>query len=60
MFKTPTDDQYQTGPLFDPLSFALDAYDNATANTETVTHVNDSVQKFGGGSWSTNLKCKTS
>ncbi len=60
MFKTPTGDQYQTGPLFDPLSFALDAYDNATAPTETVTHVNDSVQKFGGGSWSTNLKCKTS
>ncbi len=60
MFKTPTDDAYQTAPLFDPLSFALDAYANATANTETVTHVNDSVQKFGGGSLSTNLKCKAS
>lgn len=60
MFKTPTGDPYQTGPLFDPLSFALDAYDNATAHTETITHVNDSVQKFGGGSWTTNLKCKTS
>ena len=58
MFKTPTDDPYQTGPLFDPLSFALDAYGNATTNTETVTHVNDSVQKFGGGSLATNLKCK--
>jgi hypothetical protein len=60
MFKTPTDDAYQTAPLFDPLSFALDAYGNATTNTETVTHVNDSVQKFGGGSLSTNLKCKAS
>lgn len=60
MFKTPTDDPYQTAPLFDPLSFALDAYGNANTNTETVTHVNDSVQKFGGGSLSTNLKCKAS
>jgi hypothetical protein len=60
MFKTPTDDAYQTAPLFDPLSFALDAYGNTTTNTETVTHVNDSVQKFGGGSLSTNLKCKAS
>ncbi|MGP0034235.1 MAG: hypothetical protein ACLP4R_06610 [Solirubrobacteraceae bacterium] len=60
MFKTPTDDAYQTAPLFDPLSFALDAYGNATTTTETVTHVNDSVQKFGGGSLSTNLKCKAS
>ena len=49
MFETPTDDAYQTAPLFDPLSFALDAYGNATANTETVTHVDDSVHKFGGG-----------
>ena len=32
MFKTPTDDAYQTAPLFDPLSFALDAYGNATTN----------------------------
>jgi hypothetical protein len=60
MFKTPTDDAYQTTPLFDPLSFALDAYDNATTNTETVTHVNDSVDNFGGGKLTTNLKCKTS
>jgi hypothetical protein len=43
MFKTPTDDPYQTEPLFDPLSFALDAYENASTHTETVTHVNDSV-----------------
>ncbi|HTX11305.1 MAG TPA: hypothetical protein VME22_21975 [Solirubrobacteraceae bacterium] len=58
MFKTPSNDQYQTAPLFDPLSFALEAYDNATANTQTVTHVNDSVDKFGGGKLTTNLKCK--
>jgi hypothetical protein len=60
MFKTPTNDLYQTAPLFDPLSFALDAYHNGTTTTETVTHVNDSVDKFGGGKLSTNLKCKTS
>ena len=60
MFKTTSNDEYQTAPLFDPLSFALDAYDNANTNTETVTHVNDSVDKFGGGKLTTNLKCKTS
>ena len=60
MFKTPSNDQYQTAPLFDRLSFALDAYDNANTNTQTVTHVNDSVDKFGGGKLTTNLKCKTS
>ncbi len=59
MFKTPTDDPYQRGPLLGPPSFAFDAYDNAGTHTETVTHVNDSVQKFGGGTWSKNLKCKT-
>jgi len=60
MFKAPSDDPYQTAPLFDPLSFALDAYDNAGTNIETIAHVNDSVPKFGGGSISTNLKCKAS
>ena len=60
MFKTPTDDTIQTAPLFDPLSFALDAYDNGATNTKTVTHVNDSVPKFGGGTVSTNLKCHES
>jgi len=60
MFKSPSDDPYQTAPLFDPLSFALDAYDNATTNTKAVTHVNASVPKFGGGTLSTNLECNAS
>jgi len=60
MFKPPSNDQYQTAPLFDPLAFALDTYDNGTTNTTLVTHVNDSVDKFGGGKVTTNLKCKTS
>jgi len=60
MFKTPTGDLYQTGPLFDPLSFALDAYDNGTTNTETVTHVNSTVHNSSGQAVSTNLQCKAS
>jgi len=58
MFKTPSDDPYQTAPLFDPLSFALDAYDNGTTNTETVTHVNSTVHNSSGTPVSTNLECK--
>jgi hypothetical protein len=60
MFKAPTDDPYQTAPLFDPLSFALDAYQNAGTNIQKVTHVHDSVAKFGGGTLSTDLKCNAS
>ena len=58
MFKTPSDDPYQAAPLFDPLSFALDAYDNGTTNTETVTHVNSTVHNSSGTPVSTNLECK--
>jgi len=60
MFKAPTDDLYQTAPLFNPLSFALDVYDNGTTNTGTVTHVNDTVHNSSGSPVSTNLKCKAS
>ena len=60
MFKTPSDDPYQTEPLFDPLSFALDAYDNGTTNTATVTHVNSTVHNSSGTPVSTNLQCQTS
>ncbi|HEY4829076.1 MAG TPA: hypothetical protein VIH85_20040 [Solirubrobacteraceae bacterium] len=58
MFKTQSNDLYQTGPLFDPLSFALDAYDNGATNTETVTHVNSTVHNSSGSPVSTNLQCK--
>jgi hypothetical protein len=60
MFKTPPDDLYQTRPLFDPITFALDTYDNATANTTTVTHVNNTVHNSSGTPVSTNLECKSS
>jgi hypothetical protein len=60
MFKTPTDDLYQTGPLFNPLSFALETYANGTTNTTTVTHVNSTVHNSSGSPVSTNLECKSS
>jgi hypothetical protein len=58
MFKTQSNDLYQTGPLFDPLSFALGAYDDGATNTETVTHVNSTVHNSSGSPVSTNLQCK--
>jgi len=60
MFKTPSNDLYQIGPLFDPLSFALDTYANGTANTTTVTHVNSTVHNSSGQAVSTNLQCNSS
>ena len=59
MFKAPTGDLYQTGPLFDPLSFAIDAYDNGTTNTTTVTHVSSTVHNSDYSPVSTNLVCKS-
>ncbi|MGO9902503.1 MAG: hypothetical protein ACLP0J_23105 [Solirubrobacteraceae bacterium] len=43
MFVTPQSDPYQTGPLFTPLQFAVQAYNDATTNTIDVTHAHIST-----------------
>jgi hypothetical protein len=46
--------------LFDPLSFALDAYHNGSTNTEAVTHVKAQVVTKTFQTVPTNLKCNAS
>jgi hypothetical protein len=60
LFSTPQNDPVQTGPLFDPLQFAVETYNDATTNTEAVTHVSQTVKDSGGDGVSTNLVCQTS
>lgn len=58
MFTAPQDDPVQTGPLFDPLQFAVEAYDNLTTDTTDVMHV--SISTPGPGSRSSNTGCQAS
>ncbi|MGO9976901.1 MAG: hypothetical protein ACLP01_29705 [Solirubrobacteraceae bacterium] len=60
LFDTPQNDPIQTGPLFNPLQFAVETYDNATTNTETVTHISQSVANSSGGGASSKLVCQAS
>ncbi|MGO9733331.1 hypothetical protein, partial [Mycobacterium sp.] len=43
MFTTPQNDPLQTAPLFTPLQFAVETYNDGTANTITVTHTHIST-----------------
>ncbi|MGO9960532.1 MAG: hypothetical protein ACLP50_31925 [Solirubrobacteraceae bacterium] len=38
IFATPPSDPIQSAPLFNPLQFAVEAYNNLTTHTTTVTH----------------------
>jgi len=60
LFAAPQNDPVQTGPLFNPLQFAVETYDDGRTNTETVTHAYHSVANSNGGGASTNLICRAS
>ncbi|MGO9754116.1 MAG: hypothetical protein ACLP22_22080 [Solirubrobacteraceae bacterium] len=56
MFTTPQNDPLQTAPLFTPLQFAVETYNDGTANTITVTHTH--ISTSGIESSSSNYGCE--
>jgi hypothetical protein len=50
LFGPPQDGDIQTAPLFNPLQFAVEAYQDANTKTVEVTHYHDSAGGPGGGS----------
>ena len=56
MFTTPQNDPLQTAPLFTPLQFAVETYNDGTANTITVAHTH--ISTSGIESRSSNYGCE--